>query len=305
MMTKKKKVSHNLFIMFADISGSTAIYDKMGNELALQLITNTLNMLIHEMTIHHGTLIKTIGDEILCTYQDASDAINAACAMQMAVEEHPLVELLPVSIRIGLHYGDVILETNDIFGDAVNVAARITALTRPRQIMTTQAVIDQLPEDLKVKARPGISMGLRGKHLSIDTFHILWEMDNTMITKVSMKGFRKPEGAPDKLMLRYNKKVMTMSEDLKHIVLGRGEGCDLLVHSKLSSRQHATIEYNYGKFLLTDHSVNGTFVRFGNNQDIMLKHQQIVLHSGGKISFGQPFSDAHNEVVEYILYRSE
>jgi hypothetical protein len=263
-------------------------------------------MLIHEMAVHNGSLIKTIGDEILCTFQSAPDAINAACAMQLAVDAHPLIELLPVSIRIGLHYGDVILESHDIFGDAVNVAARITAITRPRKIMTTQAVIDLLPEEFREKTRPGISMGLRGKDASIETFQILWEPDHSSVTSISMKAYAKPEGVPDKLMLRYNKsKVLIMSEDIKHVVLGRGDGCEILVRNKLASRQHAGIDYNYGKFLLTDHSANGTYIRFGSNADVLIKHQQVVLHSGGKLSFGQPISEDGTDVVEFILYRSE
>jgi hypothetical protein len=170
--------------------------------------------------------------------------------------------------------------------------------------MTTQSVIDLLPADLQSKIRPGISMGLRGKNKSIDIFHVLWELDNTTITRVGMAAYAKPEAAPDRLMLRFNKQVVTMSEGHNHVELGRGEGCDLLVRNKLASREHASIEYSYGKFLLTDHSANGTYVRFGNNQDILIKHQQVVLHSSGKFSFGQPFSEDMTDVVEYILYRS-
>ena len=77
----------NVAILFADISGSTALYDVLGDEPALELVTRTLDILTREMAVHHGTLIKTIGDEIMCTFPDAADAIEAACAMQLTVEK--------------------------------------------------------------------------------------------------------------------------------------------------------------------------------------------------------------------------
>ena len=77
----------NVAILFADISGSTALYDKLGDETALELVTRTLEILTREMAVHHGTLIKTIGDEIMCTFPDAAGAIEAACAMQLTVEK--------------------------------------------------------------------------------------------------------------------------------------------------------------------------------------------------------------------------
>jgi class 3 adenylate cyclase len=300
-LMKEIKITNRLVVMFADISGSTALYDKLGNELALQQITCTLGILIQEMNAHHGTLIKTIGDEILCTFPDAVTAINAACAMQLAVETQRHCGWLPVFIRIGLHYGDVILESNDIFGDTVNVAARITAITRPRQIMTTQAVVDLLSMDLRKKARPVMNTELRGKKKSIDVFHILWERDNTQFSGIVMSEISMPAGTRNELTLRYQQNVMTVNDKQKVVVLGRGDSCDLVIRNNLASRQHASIEYNHGKFLLSDHSANGTFIRINKNQDILLNHQQVVLHGGGEISFGKPFSESSSEVIEYIL----
>ncbi|MDO8312914.1 MAG: adenylate/guanylate cyclase domain-containing protein, partial [Sideroxyarcus sp.] len=116
----------NAAILFADISGSTALYDSLGNEQALQLVTHTLDILTQEMAAHHGTLIKTIGDEIMCSFPNVTDAINAACAMQLAIEnQRPGGEHI-ICIRIGLHYGEVIFEDGDVYGDAVNIAARVT-----------------------------------------------------------------------------------------------------------------------------------------------------------------------------------
>ena len=99
MNAEQKNVQ--LSILFADISGSTALYDKLGNEMALHLVSRTLEVLKREMAAHHGTLIKTIGDEIMCTFPTADLAVNAARAMQMAIEGESPVNGQHIYVRIG------------------------------------------------------------------------------------------------------------------------------------------------------------------------------------------------------------
>jgi len=288
-------------ILFADISGSTALYDKLGNKLALQLVTRTLEILSMEVTARQGTLIKTIGDAILCTFPDVADAVDAACAMHSTIEGQSPGGELPIHVRIGLHYGDIIYEGGDAYGDAVNIAARVTALTRARQIMTTRAVVDRLPEKMRKHARQVMRTGFRGKEQAVDVYQMIWDPEDTMNTRVGMSAYRKPAEPRHELMLQYHQKLITLNEDTKQAVLGRGQGCDLMIRNILASRQHVTIEYNFGKFLLTDHSSNGTYLRFSDKQVIQLNHQQIVLHGAGQISCGQSFSEGPTEVVEFLM----
>ena len=298
-------MQHNsqLAILFADISGSTALYDRLGNVQALQLVSRTLDILIREAAAHEGTLIKTIGDEIMCTFPGAAAAVNAACAMQAAIEKQRADIEHQIYVRIGLHYGEVIRESGDVFGDAVNVAARVAAITRARQILTTQTVVDLLPAELREKARQVMRAELRGKDAALGIFQVVWEKDNEMSTRIGMSAFRKSNGTqqPHELLLRYHQQVLALNEKLKSVSLGRGDTCDLIIRNTLASRQHARIEYNQGKFLLSDHSANGTYIRFSDNQVVQLNQQQIVLHGSGTISLGQPFSEAPTEVIEYIL----
>lgn len=291
----------NAAILFADISGSTALYDKLGNELALQLVTRTIDILTREMAARQGTLIKTIGDEIMCAFPDAVAATEAACAMQSAIERQQTGAEHAIHVRIGIHYGEVILESGDAYGNTVNIAARVTSITRARQILTTQAVVDLLPHKLRNKAHPVMRTEFRGKTEAFDVFQILWEQEDTTRTRIGMSAYRKPAQARHELMLRFHQQVITLSETRKSIVVGRGDDCDVVIRNNLASRQHAHIEYNFGKFLLIDHSSNGTYIRFSDNQVIQLNHQQIVLHGAGQICCGQSFSEAPTEVVEFLM----
>jgi class 3 adenylate cyclase len=170
--------TRKMAVLFADICGSTALYDQLGNEAALNMITHTLNLLKQEVATHKGTLIKTIGDEVMCTFPNAQRAAQAARAMHLAVDTKRPGGDHPIAVRIGIHFGDVILKANDVFGDTVNVAARVASTTRAGQTLTTQELIDVLPEDLGHKAVPITRASFRGKQDALEVFQLLWEEDS-------------------------------------------------------------------------------------------------------------------------------
>jgi class 3 adenylate cyclase len=190
---QRKKVA----VLFADICGSTALYDQLGNETALNVITRTLNILTQEVAAHKGVLIKTIGDEIMCTFPSVAAATLAACAMHSALDAARPGGEHPVYVRIGFHYGEVIHKASDVFGDTVNVAARVAAITRARQIMTTQTVIDSLPSGLADKVRPVTRAVFHGKQDSLAVFQILWGPENTIMGRIGESTYRKSDADID------------------------------------------------------------------------------------------------------------
>ena len=180
-----------LAILFADISGSTALYDKLGDTIALGIVTKCLDIMVAELAPRAGVLIKTIGDEILCTFPSPAAALEAACAMQMAIDQESPGGDRPIYIRIGFHYGEVLLKDNDAFGDAVNIAARLTSVTRAKQIITSQTVIDLLPSAYAEKVRPVMRAAFKGKHDSFPLFQILWAHENTVFNRIGEARSRK------------------------------------------------------------------------------------------------------------------
>lgn len=288
-------------VMFADISGSSALYDTLGNERALELVTQTLAILIEVMTAHDGVLVKTIGDEIMCAFPDAVTAFKAAEAMQLEVEKRQPGGDHPIHVRIGLHFGEVLYESGDVFGDTVNIAARVTAITRASQIMTTQTVVDMLPEDLRRKTRPVRRSIFRGKGKPFEVFHVHWERERTTSTRIGRAVYRKPVESKQELMVRFRHKVVMVNEQNHCVVMGRDEKCDMVIQTALASRQHARLEYSFGKVLLTDFSKNGTFVRFSDGQVVHLIQQQVVLHGAGSISLGEPFTTELGEAIDFLM----
>lgn len=290
-----------LAILFADICGSSAIYDKYGDAIARQLIARYIDSMSNTIYQHQGTLIKTIGDEIMCSFPSAEAALHAACALQVAVEGDKLENYDPIHIRVGFHMGDVINEEGDLYGDTVNVAAHITAETRVCKIATTLAVFDELPKNLRAKMQQIYRSNLKGRSEQIDIYQVNWNEDDTSRTRIGIPAYRKPQEGNRALILRYRDQIFTVENQKKIAMLGREKSCSIAVNSDFASRQHAQLELRFGKFIITDQSVNGTHVRFGDGRMTSINSETLVLHGAGYISLGQTYADNPTELIQFAI----
>ena len=160
----------DLAIVFADISGSTRLYETLGDAVARELVSQCLDLMTEQIAKSGGTVIKTIGDEIMCTFPTAERATESSMGMQEAITED-LPDMNPnmpstMSLRIGLHFGSAILEAGDVFGDAVNVAARMVGLAKGGQIITTQHTAKELPPTLRSRNSSPGSYSCQGQERS-------------------------------------------------------------------------------------------------------------------------------------------
>ncbi len=289
----------NLTILFADISGSTRLYEVLGDAPARARVSSCLQMLTEVTVRHGGTVIKTIGDEIMCTYPSAEKAVSAACDMHEMLDESP-AELTPagpimLAIRVGLHHGPAILEAGDVFGDAVNVAARMASMAKAGQIITTQTTVESLPPILKASSRFIDRAPVKGKKETMDIFEVLWQQEDVtrMSTGVILEPIQRAE-----LRLRYHELQVTMGEDRPQVVLGRSKAADIPVAEALASRQHVRLEFRRGKFFIVDQSTNGTYVMNGV-KEAFLRREEMPLSGSGKISLGRSFAENPQEVVDF------
>ncbi|MDH4285726.1 MAG: adenylate/guanylate cyclase domain-containing protein [Gallionellaceae bacterium] len=290
-----------LAILFADICGSTSLYERLGDEAARRLIAKCIAMMTRETTEHQGTLVKTIGDEIMCTFPSAEAAIRAACAMQHVVETDHAKNDSRMHIRVGIHYGNVICEAGDVYGDTVNVAARVASITRASQILTTRATTEDLSPDLKEKIRQIMRAELKGKTEQLDIFLVIWEKDDMESTRIGLPAFRKPQESAYELTLHYRDNTLKINEQCKSAVLGRDDACDITARTEFASRQHARINFRFGKLVISDQSTNGTYIRFSDGHIVHLTREDMVLRGSGTISLGQSYSDNPSELIEFAV----
>jgi len=286
-------------IVFADISGSTRLYETLGDAIARELVSQCLDLMTEQVNRHNGAVIKTIGDEIMATFATAEQAVEACMAMQEAVAEDlpQRNEHTPpnFTIRIGMHFGTCILEGGDVFGDAVNVAARMAGIAKGGQIITTQDTAAALSPAVRSSTRHLDRIPIKGKAEDVDIFEVIWQADDVtrMATGLLAHGANKVAN----LRLRYHTEIMELDQDMNVFILGRGQKADMVVNDSMASREHARIECRRGKFILTDMSTNGTYVETQEGPSY-LRREDIVLTGEGKIALGRDLGEA----TEYVVF---
>ena len=242
-----KRQTRTLAVMFADISDSTSLYQKLGDAAARNIVNACLQVINGVLARYEGRLVKTIGDEVMCVFPDADLAVLAASDMQAQVSATKPGNY-PVSIHVGLHYGPVLIEENDVFGDTVNVAAYLRAAATAEQILTTDAVERCLTAALKTCVRPIFNAVLKGSEIESTVFQVLWRTG---------------------------------------IVIGRSKDCDLVVTDNFASRRHLSIKLVRTHFYLFDHSINGTFVTLGSGEEVHVLRRELLLDGSGEIYVGR------------------
>jgi len=290
-----------LAILFADICGSTALYEKLGDDSARKIISHCIDTMIGKISVYQGRLVKTIGDEIMVTFPNAEAAFHAACALHSAVANDQPLGDSTLHIRIGFNFGEVIQESDDVFGNIVNVASRVASITRAGQIMATESVFIALPPELKMRMRQIFRAEFKGKQEYHEVYQVICEQEDTLSTRIGLPAYRKRLDNDEEMQLRYRGLTFRINKERTRSVLGRDESCDLVVHSDLASRLHLNIELRFDKFIISDQSTNGTFIRFSDGSVVHITREEISLKGNGSISLGQSFAENPTEIVEFLI----
>jgi adenylate cyclase len=281
-------------ILFADISGSTALYEKMGDALAQYQIGDRLEKIAGVVTAHQGKVIKTIGDEIMCRFETPAEAMRASCEIHELMQCQADVNGVILSTRIGIHHGPAILKDNDLFGDAVNIAARVTGLAKARQTLTTETTIAALSADTGLNTRQLDQTHVKGKQEALVLHEVIWEQENLTVLSTAYSSL----GA-ERIVLRYGDTTKIVERKNAGFTIGRDPTCQLQLLSSTASRLHGKIEYRAGKFLFADHSANGTYVRLPELDDLFLRREELPLSGSGVIACGEKIKDDSPHLIHF------
>jgi len=291
-----------LAILFADVAKSTHLYEKLGNKIAQGLIGQCVSIMTKVTIIHNGTLIKTIGDEIMCTFPTALDAVQAAQDMHEALEGIVIEAkpgFPPPNIYVGIQYGPVIREKGDVFGDAVNVAARMVSQAKQRQIITTQDTINALPPDHGFDARCIDRTIIKGKSGEMEIYEVVWEQhDVTMMLDDSLDS---GPAMKFSMELTFGPQSVEVDENRPSVTLGRQIHNDLVVNDNRVSRSHARVEYRRGKFFLIDQSTNGSYALLQGKKKTHVKRDETQLLGSGVIGLGREVTEETPQAIHYTI----
>jgi class 3 adenylate cyclase len=277
-----------LAILFADVVGSTRLYELMGDLRARDMVAICIDVMRSATEQRQGTVIKTMGDEVMSTFPSADEALNAAAQMQLQISSHAQLKVdgQPVSIRIGCHFGPVMLENRDVFGATVHTANRMTSQAKAGQIITTAATVERLSPEWRASCRQIDVATLKGQGNEVALYEVLWQSEDvtSMVPAISMNS--RPVRL-QRLRIRANDRDLVVDEQHSSITIGRAEDNDVVIKGNLISRLHARIEISRSKFVLIDQSTNGTFVQTADGEESFVRRDSLQIKGQGTIGLGR------------------
>ena len=274
-------------ILFADVVGSTQLYDKFGDTKASETVAQCLDVMKDATHQFNGTVIKTIGDEVMSTFPTVEEAMGAAVMMQSRISaDNRQDDRIAVSIRIGCHFGPVVQEQNDIFGAAVHTANRMTSQAKARQIVISGETVAKMSNDLQRQTRQIDVATVRGKLDEVALYELLWnpEEATSMLPTIEWEN---QERKASRLQLTFRDQQLEVNDKRKSVVMGRAEDNDLVIKGNLISRIHAKVEMRRGKFILIDQSTNGTFLQNLQGEESFVRRDSTEIKGEGTIGLGR------------------
>lgn len=289
-------------IVFADVVGSTKLYELLGDVRARDMVGICIDVMRAATDQNHGTVIKTMGDEVMATFPTADDALNAAAQMQKLIVTHPALKVdeQTVAIRIGCNFGLVVLENRDIFGSAVHTANRMTSQAKAGQIITTATMVERLSSEWRASVRQIDIATLKGRSSEVALFEVLWQIDDitSMVPAIAITS-RERSNKGLRLRLRFQGQEVLVEDGHASITMGRAEENDLVIKGTLISRLHAKVEFNRNKFILVDQSTNGTFVIGKDGEEAFVRRDSMHIRGEGLIGLGKAPDSNSSQVIRY------
>ncbi len=299
-------------VVFADLTGSTGIFESLGNTKATLAITSLTQWIGKLSAAHGGRVVKYLGDGVLMVFADNAKAVGAVIEIQRLHQQRTgdWPQHLRMGLQIGMARGKIVEQGGDCFGDAVNLASRLSDLSGREQIFATGAVIDQLDPSKNATTIRSICLGeldIRGRSEACVVYKIEWQsevMSDLMTVRAALGEFpdsREFVALPE-IELSWRDTQTAFTQEQLPVFLGRDSKAKFVVKDPRVSRRHANIEYRAGKFYVEDVSSYGTWVRFSDTMAVVaLRRQECLLMGDGEIALGAPFEDVTVPTVRFKL----
>lgn len=305
-------------VLFVDVAGSTQLYESLGDVAAYTKISTCLAQLGDIVARYGGIVVKHIGDEVLCFFEDVVAGIRAGIVAQ--IEMHTVSGNISLPVRIGCHFGPILVRNNDLFGDTVNIAAHLASMAKASHIMTSKVTLERyeadrhqhvcsyqvhasLNFDQPLKHRFLTRFSPKGKQFQVNVHAIQWELflEDMVADWTYVQPLPDLNNPPESVLVLEglgNRYIL----DQKSLLVGRVQSCDIQVNNRNVSRQHGFFELVGGQVKYTDQSSNGTYVRFSYGKPQFIHRSQTLLVGAGSVSFGVPFDTEEGELSPFKFW---
>jgi class 3 adenylate cyclase len=298
-------------VLFADLRGSTALYETLGNSEATAVVTQSVALLARVVLNCGGTVVKTLGDGLMAMFERPEAAVRAADEMHDSLERigtaappvpRPGPPRPALKLQVGVAIGEVVEVSGDFFGDAVNVAARLIDHAGDNETLVTVNVRDALDAAEALRFRSLDRLQLRGRAEAVHVGLLEAQRFSDMEATVYGDILRAPE--PEGIRLAWLDMSRIYAPQSLPVILGRSPQATWCIDDSRVSRSHARIDWHGGTFQLTDLSFNGTYVRFaGDSETVSLRRGGCTLHGSGLIGLGSAPLDPTAPTVRFEVMR--
>jgi len=290
-------------VVFADLVGSTSLYERLGDAAASGFVSHLVGMLSQVFEQHQGRVVKLLGDGLFVVFAGEGDAVAASMQIQKQLSDVPLLAGgvgPPVQMQIGIESGEVVEINGDCFGDTVNSAARLADLAGGGQILTTQHVWEVLLPIQRAALRSMGPMYLRGRTEASHVYRIEWQTGRDEEATMAGRSMFSASQASF-LELSYSGMVVRLDAKSDAITLGRAADSSLPLNDQRVSRMHATLAWRGGQFVITDASTYGTWVYMGNQSEpVVLRRTGCYLVGSGQIVPGCSRTDEAAPRIDFV-----
>lgn len=283
-------------VLFLDVVDSTRLYEQSGDRKAFSVVTTCLGRASEVVLSRGGRVVKYTGDGLMAVFPSPDAAADSAVGIHGAMRECPSVAENPIGVRMGFHTGPILKSGTDVYGETVNVAARLTSIASSGRALTTAVSASRMVTGWRDLLTAVPSRILRGIGQPVDLFELRCESTGETTSVFGVSTICSDE---IELRLHHNRRWTVLNGWKPLLRLGRDPGADIQIEDQRASRHHAEIELRGDKFVLIDHSSNGTFVTIGDGPEFIVAREDVVLHGHGSIALGRS-RDGNPMAIEFI-----
>jgi adenylate cyclase len=288
-------------VLFVDVTDSTKLYESLGDAVALALINGVFARLEKIIARHSGTVVKSLGDGLICMFENPDDAFRAAVEIQTTVHAAAQGTANRLQLKIGFTWGPVILSKGDVFGDTMNVCSRLVVIANPEQILTSATTVEALTPGLRTRCRALFPTRIKGKAEEVPVSEVMWRYDPA-VTEANLTRADFAKALQTSLKLIYRGNIFIVNRNRPTLQMGRDESNDIVIVSLFASRIHARVHTRDGHFVLADLSSNGTFLLIDDQPaEVHLRREEAVLSGRGWIGLGKNASKHGDHSVRFSL----
>jgi class 3 adenylate cyclase len=277
-------------VLFVDVTDSTKLYESLGDTVALALINGVFARLDKVIAKHSGVVVKTLGDGIICAFEDPDQAFRAACEIQGTVHAAAQGTHNRLQLKIGFTYGPVILSKGDVFGDTMNVCSRLVVLANPEQILTSSQTVEALSPGLRTRCRALFPTRIKGKAEEVAVSDVMWRYDPA-VTETNLTRADFARAVQQSLKLIYRGNIFVVNRSRPSIQMGRDDSNDIVIVSLFASRIHARVHTREGHFVMVDE----------HSSEVHLRREEAVMNGRGWIGLGKNATRHGDHSVRYSL----